>query len=165
MAASSLIDSGSTAFSSVLVGVTSAASPARAMDGIQAGIEAAEFVTDAVAYDEAFGPDSKASFNATSYTFDTFKALYSVIYISLTTTYRDTFDHGFLTVVGAPNASDRGGFVALTGWEGGCVNGAGGSSSTLRTQSTPSSPRLRRRSSSSGKHRIWDHTHFDLSSK
>ncbi|OTA97238.1 hypothetical protein M434DRAFT_27074 [Hypoxylon sp. CO27-5] len=121
-----------------LTGIANATCPPRVADGDQAGSEVADFVKDAVnnffpykdgwetAYDAAFSTDLKASFNATSYTFDTFKQLYSAIYGSLTKTYQGTFDHGFLTVVGVPNANDIGGFVTLTGWEGGYVGGAGG---------------------------------------
>ncbi|KAI0900654.1 hypothetical protein F4806DRAFT_491545 [Annulohypoxylon nitens] len=127
-----------TALNLGLLGATSATCPARVADGIQAGDEVAQFVTDAVndffpyqdgwesAYDAAFSTDLKASFNATAHTFDTFKQLYSAVYTSLTKTYQGTFDHGFLTVIGVPNAGDIGGFVTLTGWEGGFVGGAGG---------------------------------------
>ncbi|KAI1417875.1 hypothetical protein F5Y13DRAFT_199020 [Hypoxylon sp. FL1857] len=120
------------------VGITNAACPPRIADGDQAGNEVAEFAKNSVnkffpyqdgweaAYDAAFSKDLKASFNATTYTFDTFKQLYSAIYSSLTRTYQSTFNHGFLTVVGVPNAHDTGGFVTLTGWEGGYVGGAGG---------------------------------------
>ncbi|KAI1381129.1 hypothetical protein F4677DRAFT_460373 [Hypoxylon crocopeplum] len=120
------------------VGVTNAACPARNRDGTQAGNELVKFAMDAVnkffpyqegwetAYDAAFSKDLKASFNATAFTFDTFKALYGGVYSALTTTYQGTFVHGFLTVVGVPNANDLGGFVTLTGWEGGYVGGNGG---------------------------------------
>ncbi|OTA65326.1 hypothetical protein K449DRAFT_403918 [Hypoxylon sp. EC38] len=120
-------------FTFTLTGIANATCPPRVSDGDQAGSEVADFVKDAVnnffpykdgwetAYDAAFSTDLKASFNATSYTFDTFKQLYSAIYGSLTKTYQGTFDHGFLTVVGVPNANDIGGFVTLTGWEGGGI--------------------------------------------
>ncbi|KAI0381676.1 hypothetical protein F5Y04DRAFT_65714 [Hypomontagnella monticulosa] len=128
----------SAAFIFSLIAIANSACPPRVGDGIQAGNELAKFATDAVdaffpyregweaAYDTAFSSDLKASFNTTAYTFETFKALYGAIYVSLIRTYQGTFDHGFLTVVGVPNANDIGGFVTMTGWEGGYVGGSGG---------------------------------------
>jgi hypothetical protein len=117
---------------------TDAACPARNPDGTAAGNELATWAQDQIdaffpfqegweaGYDVTFATDLHATFNATVYTFDTFKAIYAYIYPLIQQDYKGTFVHGFTSVVGVPNAADKGGFVTLTAWEGGHYGGAGG---------------------------------------
>lgn len=117
----------------MLIGLTftganlaSAACPARIEDGIKAGEDLAQWVQDSIdaffpfqdgqqeVYDVAFSPNVHAIFNATVFTFDTFKAAYESFYPLLSEGFGGTFEHGFLSVIGVPNAADNGGFVTLT---------------------------------------------------
>lgn len=71
------------------------------------------------AYDAAFSRDVLASFNQTRFDFDGFKALYTSFNTTIGQTFKD-FQHGFLKTLGVPSSSgDKGGFVYLSGWEGG----------------------------------------------
>ncbi|KAJ3562177.1 hypothetical protein NPX13_g8659 [Xylaria arbuscula] len=119
-------------------GLVSAACPARIEDGIAAGKDLAQWAQDSInaffpfqdgwqdAYDVAFSPDVHATFNATVFTFDTFKAAYESFYPLLSKGFGGTFEHGFLSAIGVPNTADNGGFVTVTGWEGGYIGGEGG---------------------------------------
>ncbi|KAI0502833.1 hypothetical protein F5B22DRAFT_44290 [Xylaria bambusicola] len=118
--------------------LTSAACPPRIEDGIRAGEDLAQWAQESInaffpfqdgwqdAYDIAFSPDVYATFNATVFTFDTFKAAYESFYPLLNGGFAGTFEHGFLSAVGVPNGSDNGGFVTVTGWQGGHIGGVGG---------------------------------------
>jgi hypothetical protein len=73
------------------------------------------------AFDTAFSTDVLASFNQSRFDFDGFKDQYKAFNQTIGLAFK-TFDHGFLTVVGVPNSNgDKGGFVYVTGWEGGEV--------------------------------------------
>lgn len=50
------------------------------------------------------------------------KRVYSAVYPVLSGRFRGKFTHGFISIVGVPNANNTGGFVAATGWEGGYVD-------------------------------------------
>ncbi|KAI0448425.1 hypothetical protein F5B21DRAFT_510151 [Xylaria acuta] len=115
-----------------------AACPPRVGDGIKAGDDLAQWAQDSInaffpfqdgwqeAFDVAFSTDVHATFNATVFTFDTFKTAYENFYQLLNGGFGGTFEHGFLSAIGVPNAADNGGFVTVTGWEGGHIGGAGG---------------------------------------
>jgi hypothetical protein len=114
---------------------TNTSCPSRNPDGIAAGNELATWAQDQInaffpyqegwdaAFDVAFAPDLYATFNGTVCNHDTFKAFYGQVYPLLSAGFAGTFDHGFISTVGVPNAGDRGGFVTLTGWEGGFIGG------------------------------------------
>lgn len=60
-----------------------------------------------------------ASFNQTRYDFAGFKALYTSFNTTLGQNFQD-FQHGFIKTLGVPNSDGgKGGFVYLSGWEGG----------------------------------------------
>ncbi|KAI0424105.1 hypothetical protein F5Y09DRAFT_353839 [Xylaria sp. FL1042] len=108
--------------------LTLAACPSRIEDGIQAGNDLAQWAQDSInaffpfqdgwqdAFDVAFSPDVHA----------TFKTAYEGFHQLLNGGFDGTFEHGFLSAIGVPNAVDNGGFVTVTGWEGGHIGGAVG---------------------------------------
>ena len=112
-----------------------ASCPRRDPDGIAAGQDLIEWTKEQVtaffpyeegwgtAYDKAFSPNVFATFNHTHFDFTTLKQAYSSFVPLLHTGFAGTFSHGFISAVGVPNAVDRGGFVTLTGWEGGFLRG------------------------------------------
>ncbi|TRX93460.1 hypothetical protein FHL15_005735 [Xylaria flabelliformis] len=118
--------------------LTMAACPPRIEDGIKAGDDLARWAQDSInafvpfqdgwqeGFDVAFSTDVHATFNATVFTFDTFKTAYEGFYQLLNGGFAGTFEHGFLSAVGVPNAADNGGFVTVTGWQAGYIGGAGG---------------------------------------
>jgi hypothetical protein len=71
------------------------------------------------AYDEVFSPDVRASFNGTKFDFQGFKSLYHVFNQSLALHFGKAFSHETVDVVAVPNQHDKGGFVYITGREGG----------------------------------------------
>jgi hypothetical protein len=109
--------------------------PPRNPDGIAAGDELAQWAKDRVyeffpyqanwetGYDVTYSKDLYATFNGTVCNFETFKGIYKRVYPLLSDGFAGTFKHGFLSVVAVPNAGDRGGFVTMTGWEGGFMGG------------------------------------------
>ncbi|TGJ80992.1 hypothetical protein E0Z10_g7781 [Xylaria hypoxylon] len=118
--------------------LTLATCPPRTEDGIKAGDDLAQWAQNSInaffpfqdgwqeAFDVAFSPDVHATFNATVFTFDTFKTAYEGFYQLLNGGFGGTFEHGYFSILGVPNAADNGGFVTATGWEGGHIGGAGG---------------------------------------
>ncbi|CAG9942255.1 unnamed protein product [Clonostachys rosea f. rosea IK726] len=79
--------------------------------------------TWASAYDASFAPNLSATFNATKFDFNTLRAAYGSFLPKLQGQYAGTFGHGYYSVVAVPHASDRGGFVYITGWAGGYIDG------------------------------------------
>ena len=60
-----------------------------------------------------------ASFNSTPYNYASWLEFYHNVNETLGKSF-SPFRHGFLSAVGVPNSNgDKGGFVYLTGWEGG----------------------------------------------
>ncbi|KAF1996967.1 hypothetical protein P154DRAFT_442098 [Amniculicola lignicola CBS 123094] len=65
-----------------------------------------------------FSKDLRATFNATTHSYDTWLSLYQTFNHSLVVF--TPFNHGFTSVVAIPDsANPKGGFVSMNGWEGG----------------------------------------------
>lgn len=95
-------------------------------------------------FDRAFSTDLVATFNATKHNFDTLRGAFGAFHPRIVERYAGTFvrlsldkiihyfpevptnslqTHGYFSAIGVPHASDRGGNVYLTGWEGGYIGG------------------------------------------
>lgn len=75
-----------------------------------------------LAYDLAFRWDLLASFNQTRLDFGGLKGLYAGFNATIGAHFQG-FEHGFLRTVAVPSAGGgKGGFVYLTGWEGGVLD-------------------------------------------
>ncbi|KZV84938.1 hypothetical protein EXIGLDRAFT_841844 [Exidia glandulosa HHB12029] len=77
----------------------------------------------ASAFDIAFAKNVSATFNDGTYTFDQFKAYFSAIKANLEAKYQN-FEHSFTSLVAvSAQGGNTGGYVVVTGFEGGLVSG------------------------------------------
>ena len=76
-----------------------------------------------IAFDKVFSPKLQASFNGTKFDAAGWKKWYHSVNKTIGTSF-ELFEHGFSNVVAVPNSvTDKGGFVAVTGWQGGRIRG------------------------------------------
>ncbi|CAH0032633.1 unnamed protein product [Clonostachys rhizophaga] len=104
-------------------------------DGIAAGDELIAWIQTAVhefipiedswseGFDRAFSTELVATFNATMYNFGSLRGLFGAFHPRILERYAGTFTHGYFSAIGVPHATNRGGNVYLTGWEGGYIGG------------------------------------------
>jgi hypothetical protein len=69
-------------------------------------------------YTSTFHPSLLASFNSTPFSYTSLLTFYHSVNTTLSLAF-SPFRHGFTSVVAVPNSNDKGGFVYMTGWEGG----------------------------------------------